>query len=186
MKDIKVPEQIMPLIEKACINNSMVDNKELCDLVKSLIYSKPQPNELVVEIGSYQCKSSEVICETIKILDIKSRYITIDIENRGGRIKVEDKYGFAIFMLSDSKYVLPCIKEPISMIYIDGDHSYEGAKSDIELSINKVKSGGVIFIDDYSLVAYPGVYKACEELKKDIRVKELYTRNNLYIVFQKI
>jgi hypothetical protein len=34
-------------------------------------------------------------------------------------------------------------------IYIDGDHSYEGVKADLEMSLNLVKNGGFIMGHDY-------------------------------------
>jgi len=35
------------------------------------------------------------------------------------------------------------------LVYIDGDHSYEGVKQDLEKYIPKVKSNGLIVMDDY-------------------------------------
>lgn len=51
----------------------------------------------------------------------------------------------------------------IDFLYIDGDHSYQGIKKDIELWYPKVKPGGIIaghdFIDDYNM----GVVQAVKE-----------------------
>jgi hypothetical protein len=38
-----------------------------------------------------------------------------------------------------------------TMIYIDGDHSYQGCKKDLEVAITKVKSGGWIMGHDYKM-----------------------------------
>jgi hypothetical protein len=43
---------------------------------------------------------------------------------------------------------------------IDGDHSYEAVKADIQAWLPKMKRGGVISGDDYM---WPGVKKAAEE-----------------------
>lgn len=62
--------------------------------------------------------------------------------------------------------------EYFDMIYIDGDHSYNGVKSDLDLSFKKVKSGGVICGHDYTKHMFEGVVKAvdefCEEKKLSI------------------
>lgn len=38
--------------------------------------------------------------------------------------------------------------EPLDILYIDGDHSYEGVKADYELHAPKVRPGGLIFFHD--------------------------------------
>ncbi|MBV9858890.1 MAG: class I SAM-dependent methyltransferase [Alphaproteobacteria bacterium] len=37
------------------------------------------------------------------------------------------------------------------LIYVDGDHTYDGVKLDAELSVKKVKRGGLIIFNDYIL-----------------------------------
>jgi hypothetical protein len=46
------------------------------------------------------------------------------------------------------------------MIYIDGDHSYEGVLKDLEISFHKVKSNGYICGHDYSSHKFPQVVEA--------------------------
>lgn len=71
--------------------------------------------------------------------------------------------------------------EKVDMVFVDGDHSYEGCKGDIEIWIPNIKSGGIIAVHDYKkkeLYAHdedykpyaphpkpwPGVDKAVDEL----------------------
>jgi len=49
------------------------------------------------------------------------------------------------------------------MIYIDGDHSYEGVTKDLELSRNKIKNAGYICGHDYTTDKFPGVVRAVNE-----------------------
>ena len=37
------------------------------------------------------------------------------------------------------------------MIYVDGDHSYEGCKKDLEMAYRKIKNGGYLMGHDYEL-----------------------------------
>jgi hypothetical protein len=56
------------------------------------------------------------------------------------------------------------------MIYVDGDHSYQGCKKDLDVAYRKLKSGGLLLGHDYEMnmkkahQAYPfGVRRAVDE-----------------------
>ena len=55
--------------------------------------------------------------------------------------------------------------ESIDCVYIDGDHTYEGVKRDIDSYFPKLKSGGLMFGDDYLLGQWwgDGVCRAFHE-----------------------
>ena len=61
----------------------------------------------------------------------------------------------------------------LDWIYIDGDHSYEGVTADLEGSMEIVKKGGVIFLDDYALDnhQHPGVRAAINDFCKERNLK---------------
>ena len=67
------------------------------------------------------------------------------------------------------------LNNTINMIHIDGDHSYSGVKKDLELYWDKIKSNGIIIIDDYHM---PCIRKATEEFIKNN--KEFI--NNEYLI----
>ena len=52
------------------------------------------------------------------------------------------------------------------LIYIDGDHSYEAVRADLELSFAACKPGGLICVDDYVLGRWWGnsVLRAVHEV----------------------
>jgi len=51
-----------------------------------------------------------------------------------------------------SFYVLPTFPNNyFDCIYIDGDHSYSACKVDLELSLEKIKPGGIIMGHDYEM-----------------------------------
>jgi len=49
------------------------------------------------------------------------------------------------------------------VIYVDASHEYHAVKDDITAYMKLLKPNGVIFGDDYSPVAWPGVVKAVDE-----------------------
>jgi hypothetical protein len=56
--------------------------------------------------------------------------------------------------------------ESFDWVYVDGDHSYEGIKSDLDLYIPKVKPGGYIVGDDYTNIDEwwgDGIFRAVYE-----------------------
>jgi hypothetical protein len=61
------------------------------------------------------------------------------------------------------------------MIYIDGDHSYEGVKSDLKSSFLKVKNGGLICGHDYISSKFEGVVRAVNEfcIEKNLKINYL-------------
>lgn len=52
------------------------------------------------------------------------------------------------FVKGRSELELPKLKQEYDYCYIDGDHSYDGAKRDAELAIKLIKKGGIIAFDD--------------------------------------
>jgi predicted O-methyltransferase YrrM len=51
----------------------------------------------------------------------------------------------------------------LDIIYIDGNHTYEAVKQDIELSLHKIKKSGIICGHDYHGYALDTVVKAVDE-----------------------
>jgi hypothetical protein len=58
------------------------------------------------------------------------------------------------------------------MIYIDGDHSYGGVKSDLESSFLKIKNGGFICGHDYISSKFEGVVRSVNEfcIEKNLKI----------------
>jgi len=52
----------------------------------------------------------------------------------------------------------------IDLVFLDGGHSYETVKEDLNLLISKLKGNSVILCDDYNVKHY-GVKKAVDEIK---------------------
>ena len=54
------------------------------------------------------------------------------------------------------------ISETLDFVYIDGDHSYEGIRADLEAWFPRVRPGGIIAGHDYGQPAFPGVKAAAD------------------------
>lgn len=67
---------------------------------------------------------------------------------------------YANVVEADSKVLAKTWDKPIDILFVDGDHSYEGAKSDIEGFGAHVVMGGYLLVDD---VHMPPVRKALDE-----------------------
>lgn len=64
--------------------------------------------------------------------------------------------------------------EYFDMIYIDGDHSYNGVKNDLNLSYQKIKIGGYICGHDYTTTMFEGVVRAVNEFCEERKLKIKY------------
>lgn len=73
----------------------------------------------------------------------------------------------------------------ISLLHIDGCHTYEEVKNDFDKWIKKVEGKGVVFIHDIMVRARDfGVWKFWEEIKKSYQTFELTHGNGLGVVFK--
>jgi predicted O-methyltransferase YrrM len=81
----------------------------------------------------------------------------------------------------NSNEILKTIKEKFEIIFIDGGHSYETVKKDVELSESLLSDGGFIILDDYTnrnaeVKAGYGITQLVSELDKnkwDIQISRL-------------
>jgi predicted O-methyltransferase YrrM len=75
--------------------------------------------------------------------------------------KFEDR---ASIIRGSSRDVVPTLVHKYDVIYVDGDHSYEGAKKDLELSLEVLAEDGKIIVDD---LQYPSVAQAFREFLQE-------------------
>lgn len=173
------------------------------DVQKSFHYLFPQelpalqvlvaqlpPNPLVINIGAGSGTSGLAIMEVRPDVSL----VTIDIENSDsplGSLYSErsvmreagfgDQYDVRWSQLHmDSKlagrtWIISGERNP-NMVFIDGDHSYEGCKGDIEAWLPHIVEGGIIAVHDYLKgdllpdpngphpMNWPGVDRAVQEI----------------------
>lgn len=90
--------------------------------------------------------------------------------------KVKDKLAdhgdrFTLIRNYSNKASLKFRDGELDFVFIDGDHSYEAVKTDLECWYNKVRDGGIVAGDDYA-TRHPGVPRAVNEFfgKKGLKV----------------
>jgi len=96
------------------------------------------PEELVlIDPWSGKCQSGDQDGQNVVVADLDAVYPKI-VEHfrRWPQVKVERGLSTNVLKKFPDNY--------FDMIYIDGDHSYEGCKADLELAYTKVKPGGWI------------------------------------------
>lgn len=72
----------------------------------------------------------------------------------------------------------------LDWIYIDGDHRYEGVREDLALALAKVRDGGLICGDDYTLGSWwkDGVVRAVNEFIGSSPVRVLFFMDGQFIL----
>lgn len=161
----------------------------LADHVKKL-----KPTDSYLEIGVQYGKSaacaifSAVEGVRIYLCDIEDSPRVLKFHN--GLPRLSRQYYFeseeldtkSTFILGDSKEVAKTWdKEELSLIFIDGDHSYEEVKADIESWYPHLKKGGVMLFHDYGT---GGVGIAVDELIKDSgRFKDFFIGMDKYNIY---
>jgi predicted O-methyltransferase YrrM len=146
------------------------------------------PNPTVINIGAGPGTSGLAFLEsredlslvTIDIQDESSPHGSLDSERR-----VIKESGISVTarwtqIHGDSKFAY--WPKPLDMVFIDGDHSYEGCKGDIETWLPRLKVGGILFIHDYH---FDTVKKAVDELLASERVEHVENVLNSIVMRKK-
>lgn len=149
--------------------------QEVADKITELV--RPMDGQRIVEIGTGWGESAKHFSE------LKPTWTIYTIDAFGiygdGRIYQEWNHErVAAINRSLGKNVIQILGDsskvpwelPIDVLFIDGDHSYEGCKADYEKYEPWVREGGYIIFDDYTQDNNPinGVRRVCDEL--DLRV----------------
>jgi predicted O-methyltransferase YrrM len=133
------------------------------------------PGITYVGVDPYQANydPSDIFCS-----DVQRMFRAEDSQNAMDRLfnavslNLEKFYGRASLIRERSWLAADRFQdESFDLVYIDGDHTYEGVVKDLAAWYPKVKKGGIICGDD---IGWPGVKKAVDEffikLKKEYQI----------------
>ncbi len=113
----------------------------------------------VLEIGRYKGGSTLVIAAA---MGGHGRFWSIDIAGAGHHLEspgigrpiadqlrdASKRWGLSVEVLVADSRIVEVDTGALDMVFIDGDHSYEGAKSDFERFGRRVRVGGAVLFDD--------------------------------------
>lgn len=151
-----------------------------------------------IEIGSFYGRSTVVIAAGLKVgsrgkvfaIDPhKNRYGSFEkcvnnINQSGFSDHVEIVRGKSEDVLK-SKTPKELFQSNIGLLFIDGNHTYEGIKIDLQW-IKLVNRGGVILFHDYSVNKYPGIVRAITEYQETHNTMSSLQLLGSMIIFKRI
>lgn len=72
----------------------------------------------------------------------------------------------------------------LDFVYVDGDHTYEGVRADLEAYAPKVRPGGLLAGDDYGVVGWwdDGVTRAVDEFVAQGRAEVVSLDDNQFVL----
>ena len=134
----------------------------------------------IVEIGSYVGASSSFLAcaakeknHTIYCIDTWGN----EGMSEGGRDTFDEfckntklLKDFTVPLRGRSVDIAKTFDKEIDLIFVDGDHSYEGVKTDVESWLPKVKKGGILIFHDIGWAE--GVKRVINEYIKPIQIEE--------------
>ena len=121
----------------------------------------------IVEIGSWKGRSTIWLAAGAKLAGQRVYAIdphTNSKEDPGARTLTEFRDNLVRAGVADaveplvmtSSEAAAAVKGPVELLFIDGDHSYDGAKRDAALWLPRLVDGGVVMFHDVTTAAYSG------------------------------
>ena len=89
------------------------------------------------------------------------------INDRINWLKQNVKADVVFHNMNSTEYLIKSVDEKFDLIFIDGDHSYEGVKSDYLLSLPLLNENGVMIFHDINSFQCEGVIRFWNEVKNE-------------------
>ena len=116
------------------------------------------------EVGVRDGRTTFFLLDNIPSLTIYG----VDLSNAGYyNDNVKEKYKERLVPIQGNSSLIAGHVPKVDLVFIDGDHSYNGCAADIRAYTAKVKLGGILSGHD---IDYPGVNRAVNELVKSYDV----------------
>jgi len=115
-------------------------------LVSIARFYKASEDIVFFEIGVRRATSTKAILRGLNTRFGTGKLYSVDKDDREGRVVSPELKKHWKFILGRSEEIEWNL--PIDVLFIDGDHSYEGVKTDYEKYEPLVKEGGLILIHD--------------------------------------
>lgn len=109
-------------------------------------FYKASEDILIFEIGVRRATSTNAILRGLNTRYGTGKLYSVDKDDREGRVRSPELKQHWKFILGRSEEIEWNL--PIDILFIDGDHSYDGVKKDFEKYEPFVKKGGIILMHD--------------------------------------
>jgi predicted O-methyltransferase YrrM len=152
------------LAREALLHGALQKPSEFGELLRLVRQMKPS---VIVEIGSARGGATYAF----RAAAPAAMVVSIDIDAEAATIRGDSHDPATRIALKR----LLC-GQPVDLLFIDGDHSYQGVRDDVEMYSPLVRSGGVIALHDVlEHPAYPAieVYRYWQEIISVHRYREL-------------
>lgn len=119
---------------------------------------RSMPARRVIEIGRYKGGSTFVIAAAMRG---EGEFWSIDLGDKEARLRAPGarpfdrqivdlcaRFGLRVHLLVGDSRVIEVDTGEVDLVFIDGDHSYEGVRSDFERFGRRVRVGGAVLFDD--------------------------------------
>lgn len=132
------------------------------DLLKNVARRVKAVTPVMVNIGIGAATSLACLLEARPGAEI----VAVDIDPHVGHSQLEQMGVRHLVrrITGDSKVVGKHWEKPIDLLFIDGDHSTEGVRGDIEIWTPHLAESGVVLLHDYDGVFWPDVKTAVDTL----------------------
>lgn len=183
--DTRGPQELVDIALRSSIVRPLQDRAEFLELA-DLIAAYELKN--VLEIGSFRGGTLFVFA---RLSRSDATLISLDLPNSRFGVfsrKVQEPL-FRKFTRGNQRLVLLredsrveetrskvaiALKDPLDFLFIDGDHSYEGVKSDFQMYSPFVRKGGMVALHDIvSLRSDYGVARFWNEIKGSFKHREI-------------
>ncbi|MFN3699917.1 MAG: class I SAM-dependent methyltransferase [Alphaproteobacteria bacterium] len=143
---------VKPMIGAPSIPQDLLNDAKLISNRNIMLEHLPKA-AVVAEIGVLHGNySHEIITRTMPkefhLIDVDFSTLREDVSAHPSVIKHEKFSNIAMATFPDDYF---------DWIYVDGDHSYEGVKSDIRACIPKLKTGGYLVFNDFCRINLNGL-----------------------------
>ncbi len=119
-----------------------------------MLHALPK-NAIVAEIGTqYGAFAEKIMLAThpqkLHIIDIDLSLLRANLDERTAIKAGLENHSVELHQGDSSTVIATFPDQYFDWIYIDGDHSYDGVKKDIEKSYPKLKEDGLLVFNDYT------------------------------------
>ena len=148
------------------------------------------PGCVLLEVGSYLGASSCFLAAAARDLGGGARVHCVDTwENQGMTEGPRDTW--EEFRHNTERYARQIVthrgpsvdiartfKKPVDLLFLDGDHSYEGCRADVEAWLPHLASGGLLLMHDFGWAE--GVQRVVSELVRGVESQSGQMLDNTY------